>query len=87
MYAYMYSINAIVHSQIQRDPRDNEIVIEYYKTDKALSIIHNLEPKGREFGELALQPAAELLCLLIIQLRIWAIYKMYKVLEYFVSVL
>ena len=38
------------YTQVQRDPRDNEIVIEYYKTDKALSIIHNLEPKGREIG-------------------------------------
>ena len=39
------------HVQIQRDPRDNEIVIEYHKTDKALNIIHSLEPKGREFGK------------------------------------
>ena len=46
---------SILQLQLQRDPRDNEIVIEYYKTDKALSVIHNLEPNGREFGMVLLQ--------------------------------
>ena len=40
----------IVSLQTQRDPRDNEIIIQYYKADKALSIIHNLEPNGYEIG-------------------------------------
>ena len=36
--------------QVQRDPRDNEVLNEFHKMSKAISIIHNLEPKGRDIG-------------------------------------
>jgi len=45
---YVYNIS----SQVQRDPRDNEVIREYHKKIKATSIIHTLEPNGKEIGNL-----------------------------------
>ncbi|XP_065908200.1 1-phosphatidylinositol 4,5-bisphosphate phosphodiesterase beta-4-like isoform X2 [Dysidea avara] len=39
-------------NKVQRDPRDNEVIKEYYEKSKATSIIHTLEPKGKEIGKL-----------------------------------
>jgi len=36
---------------VQRDPRDNEVIKEYHEKSKATSIIHALEPKGKEIGD------------------------------------
>ncbi|XP_065917924.1 1-phosphatidylinositol 4,5-bisphosphate phosphodiesterase beta-1-like [Dysidea avara] len=38
-------------NKVQRDPRDST-VIEYHEKSKATSIIHTLEPKGKEIGKL-----------------------------------
>ena len=40
----------VFQSQVQRDPRDNDVINEYHEMSKATSIIHNLEPKGKEIG-------------------------------------
>ena len=42
---YVYNISL----QVQRD-RDNEVIREYHKKIKATSIIHGLEPNGKEIG-------------------------------------
>ncbi|XP_065908152.1 1-phosphatidylinositol 4,5-bisphosphate phosphodiesterase beta-4-like isoform X2 [Dysidea avara] len=39
-------------NKVQRDPRDNEVIKEYHEKNKATSIIHTLEPKGKEIGKL-----------------------------------
>ncbi|XP_065908131.1 1-phosphatidylinositol 4,5-bisphosphate phosphodiesterase beta-4-like isoform X2 [Dysidea avara] len=39
-------------NQVQRDPRDNEVINEYHEKKKAISVIHTLEPKGKEIGKL-----------------------------------
>ncbi|XP_065895579.1 1-phosphatidylinositol 4,5-bisphosphate phosphodiesterase beta-4-like isoform X2 [Dysidea avara] len=40
-------------NEVQRDPRDNEVLNEFHKMSKAISIIHNLEPKGRDIGKIS----------------------------------
>ena len=40
----------LIMLQVQRDPRDST-VIEYHEKSKATSIIHTLEPKGKEIGK------------------------------------
>ena len=42
----VYSISL----QVQRDPRDNEVIKEYHLKSKATLIIHTLEPNGKELG-------------------------------------
>ena len=42
----------MISPQVQRDPRDNEVIREYLKKEKATSIIHTLEPNGKEIGHL-----------------------------------
>ena len=37
-------------SQVQHDPHDSTVLSEF-KMSKAISIIHNLEPKGRDIGK------------------------------------
>ncbi|XP_065908218.1 1-phosphatidylinositol 4,5-bisphosphate phosphodiesterase beta-4-like [Dysidea avara] len=40
-------------NKVQRDPRDNEVIKEYHLKSKATSIIHTLEPNGKELGKLS----------------------------------
>ena len=51
MPLFLISDILIILLKVQRDPRDNEVIKEYYEKSKATSIIHTLEPKGKEIGK------------------------------------